>query len=56
MIMGLYLVLWGKEGDNADPIKSKEPSSVDSQELKEETKDATNYYGGSGDGKKSLDV
>ncbi|RWR72298.1 Drug/metabolite transporter [Cinnamomum micranthum f. kanehirae] len=56
VIMGLYLVLWGKEGDNADPIKSKEPSSVDSQELKEETKDATNYYGGSGDGKKSLDV
>lgn len=56
MIVGLYLVLWGKEGDNADPIKSKEPSRVDSQELKEETKDATNYYGGSGDGKKSLDI
>lgn len=42
MIVGLYLVLWGKEGDDADPIKSKEPSSMSSQEPKEASKDDRN--------------
>ncbi|XP_058077971.1 WAT1-related protein At4g08290-like isoform X4 [Magnolia sinica] len=46
VIIGLYLLLWGKEGDHVNQIKSQEPSSLSCEEPKEGTQDKSIHLGG----------
>ncbi|XP_058077959.1 WAT1-related protein At2g37450-like isoform X2 [Magnolia sinica] len=56
VIIGLYLLLWGKEGDHVDQIKSQE-ASLSYEEPKEGSQDKGVYLGGEGDKlRRSLDV
>ncbi|XP_058077976.1 WAT1-related protein At4g08300-like [Magnolia sinica] len=56
VIIGLYLVLWGKEGDHVDQIKSQE-ASLTCEEPKEGSQDRSIYFSGEGDNlKRSLEV
>ncbi|XP_058077957.1 WAT1-related protein At4g08300-like [Magnolia sinica] len=57
IIIGLYLLLWGKEGDHVHQMKSQEPSSLSCEEPKEGTHDKSIHLGGEGDNlKTSLEV
>ncbi|XP_058077975.1 WAT1-related protein At4g08300-like isoform X2 [Magnolia sinica] len=48
VIIGLYLLLWGKEGDRVDQIKSQEPS-LSCEEPAEESEDKSIHLSGEGD-------
>ncbi|XP_058077966.1 WAT1-related protein At1g44800-like isoform X4 [Magnolia sinica] len=56
VIIGLYLLLWGKEGDHADKIKSQDLSSLSREEPKEGTQDKSIHLGGGDNLKRSLEV
>lgn len=42
MIGGLYMLLWGKEGDEKVDIKSEEPNENDAQKIDSAGKDPLN--------------